>query len=146
MEVADHLALLNAILNGLSLVLLVLGWRIIRSGRQDPARRNAHRRTMLGAFGVSGVFLVSYLTRVALSGTHPYPEDAPFRGLYLAMLASHVLLAATVPFFAIGAIWLGLKQRWATHVKVVRVGLPIWLYVSLTGVGVYVMLYHVAGI
>jgi uncharacterized membrane protein YozB (DUF420 family) len=62
------------------------------------------------------------------------------------MLATHVPLAATVPFLAVAAIWLAHKQRFAQHVKVVRVALPVWLYVSVTGVGVYVMLYHVAGV
>ena len=146
MELADNLALLNAILNATSGLLLVVGWRIIKSDRNDPSRRDAHRNTMLGAFGISGIFLMSYLARVALSGTHPYPPEAPLRGLYLAMLGTHVLLAATVPFLAVGAIWMGWKKRWATHVRIVKFALPIWLYVSVTGVGVYVMLYHVAGV
>jgi len=146
MQLADQLAALNATLNALSGLLLVVGWRIIRSGRSDSAKRLQHRKAMLSAFAVSGLFLVSYLARVALSGTHPYPPDAPGRLFYLAMLATHVPLAATVPFLAVAAIWLAYKQRWAQHVKVVRVALPIWLYVSVTGVGVYVMLYHVAGV
>ncbi len=146
MELADHLAAVNATLNALSGLLLVVGWRIIKSGRNDPAKRTAHRNVMLGAFGVSGVFLLCYLARVALSGTHPYPPEAPGRLFYLVMLASHVILAATVPFLAIGAIWLGWKQRWAQHVKVVKIALPVWLYVSVTGVGVYLMLYQLAGV
>jgi putative membrane protein len=146
MQLADNLAALNATLNGLSGLLLVVGWRIIRSGRTDPAKRQQHRTAMLSAFAISGLFLMSYLARVALSGTHPYPPDAPGRLFYLAMLATHVPLAATVPFLAVAAIWLAHKQRFAQHVKVVRVALPVWLYVSVTGVGVYVMLYHVAGV
>lgn len=139
MPLADHLALLNAVLNGTSFVLLLVGWRLIRA-----QQREAHRKAMLAAFGVSAIFLVSYLTRVALSGTHTYPETAPFRSFYLVMLASHILLAATVPFFSVGAIWLALKGRFEAHKRVVRIGLPIWLYVSATGVLVYVMLYHIA--
>ena len=138
---ADKLALLNAILNATSGLCLVIGWAFIRQGQRDK-----HRLAMLSAFGISGIFLISYLIRVALSGTHPYPETAPGRGLYLAMLASHVLLAATVPFFAGGAIWAAVKQRFDLHKRLVRWGLPIWLYVSVTGVGVYLMLYQLAGV
>jgi uncharacterized membrane protein YozB (DUF420 family) len=141
MELSDSLAALNAVLNGLSGVALVIGWVLIRRG--DAA---AHKRAMLSAFGISAVFLVSYLTRVALSGTHVYPADAPGRTLYLGMLASHVVLAATVPFLAVGAIVMALKGRLEAHRKIVRFALPIWLYVSVTGVGVYIMLYHVAGV
>ena len=140
MDLNDSLALLNAVLNGTAGLFLAVGWLMIRMGNPK-----AHSAAMLGAFGISAVFLVSYLTRVAIGGTHPYPPDAPFRGLYLAMLASHVILAASVPVFAIGGIWLALKNRLATHRRLMRVGLPVWLYVSVTGVGVYVMLYHVAG-
>ena len=141
MELADNLAALNAVLNGLSGVALVVGWRMIRAGRKDE-----HRRAMLSAFGISALFLVSYLARVALSGTHPYPEDAPGRLFYLVMLASHVVLAASVPFLSVGAIVMAFKERWTAHRRLVRFALPIWLYVSVTGVGVYVMLYHVAGV
>ena len=141
METADKLAALNAVLNGLSGVALVVGWVMIRSDRKD-----AHKKAMLSAFGISALFLVSYLVRVALSGTHPYPPDAPARLFYLGMLASHVILAAFVPFLSVGAIVMAFKKRWATHKKIVKFALPIWLYVSVTGVGVYVMLYHVAGV
>lgn len=141
MELSDSLAALNAILNSLSGLALLVGWSMIRSGRAD-----AHKRAMLTAFGISAVFLVSYLARVALSGTHPYPPDAPARTLYLVMLASHVILAATVPFLAVGSIVMALKKRWSAHRKLVKFTLPIWLYVSVTGVGVYLMLYHVAGV
>ena len=140
MDLNHTLAALNATLNGTSAVLLTVGWFLAR--RHAHA---AHKKVMLTAFGVSAVFLVSYLVRVAIGGTHPYPEDAPARTFYLAMLASHVLLATTVPVFAIGAIYLGLKNRIDTHRRWMRVGLPIWLYVSVTGVGVYAMLYHLAG-
>lgn len=141
MELSDSLAALNAVLNGISGVALVVGWSMIRSGRAE-----AHKRAMLTAFGISAVFLVSYLSRVALSGTHPYPEAAPARTFYLVMLASHVVLAAFVPFLAVGSIAMALKERWSAHKRLVKFTLPIWLYVSVTGVGVYLMLYHVAGV
>lgn len=141
MELSDTLAALNAALNGLSGIALVIGWMMIRQGKAE-----SHKRAMLSAFGISAVFLVSYLTRVVLSGTHTYPPDAWGRTFYLVMLASHVILAAFVPFLAIGAIVMAFKKRFETHKKIVRFALPIWLYVSVTGVGVYVMLYHVAGV
>lgn len=141
MPLGDTLAALNASLNGLSGCLIVVGWWHVRRGNTD-----AHKKAMLGAFGVSALFLVSYLTRVAVSGTHVYPPEAPLRGFYLAMLASHVVLAALVPFLAVGSIWLALKDRISAHKRLVRFTLPIWLYVSVTGVGVYFMLYHLAGI
>lgn len=140
MDLNDTLATLNAVLNGTSGVLLVVGGLLARQHK-----REAHKKVMLSAFAVSAIFLVSYLTRVAIGGTHPYPEEAPGRMFYLVMLASHVLLAATVPFFALGGIWLGWKGRIDTHRRLMRVGLPVWLYVSVTGVGVYLMLYHYAG-
>lgn len=141
MELADQLALVNAVLNGLSFLCLVAGAVLIKSGNKD-----GHRNAMLGAFGISGVFLVSYLARVALSGTHPYPDDAPFRTFYLVLLATHVILAAFVPFLAGGAIFLAFKQRFEAHKKIVKFALPVWMYVSVTGVMVYVMLYQIAGV
>lgn len=141
MELADRLAALNATLNGLSGLMLLVGWWLIRHGN-----REGHRKAMLTAFGISAVFLISYLTRVALSGTHPYPPDAPGRSFYLIMLASHVILAATVPFGTVAAIWLAWKGKFEQHKKVVRFTLPVWLYVSVTGVLVYLMLYQLAGI
>lgn len=139
MDLNDSLAALNAVLNGTAGVLLLVGGVLARQHKRD-----AHRKVMMAAFTVSAVFLVSYLTRVAIGGTHPYPEAAPGRTFYLVMLASHVILAATVPVFAIGGIYLGLKDRIETHRKWMRIGLPIWLYVSVTGVGVYLMLYQYA--
>lgn len=136
MELADRLALLNAILNGISALLLVTGWILIRQGKQEP-----HRKVMLAAFGVSCLFLTSYATRFLLSGTHVYPPEAPGRALYLFVLATHVPLAALVPFFALRAIFLAVKQRFPEHRRLMRVGLPVWLYVSVTGVMVYGLLY-----
>jgi len=140
MDLNHTLAALNAVLNGSAGVLLTIGWWLARQGRRDT-----HKKVMLSAFGVSALFLCSYLTRVAIGGTHPYPDDAPARTFYLVMLASHVILAATVPFFAVGGIYLGWKGHIDTHRRVMRIGLPIWLYVSVTGVGVYLMLYQLAG-
>lgn len=140
MELNDRLALLNASLNGLSFLALVYGWTRVRAGD-----REGHRKAMTAAFAISVVFLISYLTRVALGGTHPYPETGSARTFYLVLLASHVILAAFVPFFAVRGIFLAVKQRFAEHRRLMRVGLPVWLYVSVTGVAVYVLLYGAMG-
>jgi putative membrane protein len=97
---------------------------------------------MLTAFGVSAFFLICYLIRVALSGIHRFPGEGFWRTAYLALLASHVTLAAVVPLLAIRAVQHGLRKRFDAHRAVVRFLFPIWMYVSVTGVIVYLMLYH----
>jgi putative membrane protein len=137
-ELGDKLAFVNALLNGTSGVLLLLGRRAIKSGDRDT-----HRRFMIATVTTSAVFLVSYLTRVALSGTHLDPHVGALHVLYYAILGTHMLLAMTVPVFAIVLLWLGTKGRYAKHRRIARWGFPIWMYVSVTGVLVYVILYHV---
>lgn len=129
----------NAALNATACVLLVLGLRFIKRGRVQ-----AHKRTMLACFAVSCVFLACYLLRRAITGDQPFPMYPPtaVRYGYYALLASHVILALFVPFLAIITIWLGLSERFATHKKLARWTYPIWLYVSVTGVLVYLMLYQ----
>jgi uncharacterized membrane protein YozB (DUF420 family) len=131
----------NATLNLVALLLLWTGRRMIRQGREV-----AHRRVMLGAFATSTVFLASYLLYHHVLGGgrrfHDYPPAA-IRNAYLAMLASHVVLAAGVPFLAVAAIWLGWRDRRAAHRRLVRWAYPIWVYVSLTGVLVYLTLYQI---
>jgi putative membrane protein len=133
---ADH-ALLNAGLNGLSGLLCGAGWLAIRR-----RARASHRRLMLSATGVSAVFLVSYLVRVALSGTHRYPGAGAWKAIYLAVLISHMLLAVVTPPLILRAIWLATRDRVEEHRQVVRWAFPIWMYVSVTGVLVYLLLYH----
>lgn len=136
-------ALFNASLNATCAVLMVLALRAIRSGFIEK-----HKRLMLTAFGVSCVFLVSYLTRYVLHNLIEGVPATPFRGTgaakvaYLTILFSHMALAAVVPVAAIRAIFLGLKSRVADHRRLVRYAYPAWLYVSVTGVIIYVMLYH----
>ncbi len=134
------LATVNALLNGLATVLLVVGFVLIKCRRED-----AHRRVMLAAFGVSVVFLICYLAY------HVWPVGAkatPFSGsgavktAYYAVLVSHIILAAAVPVLAIRTIYLGLRDRRAAHRRWARWTFPIWLYVSVTGVAIYLMLYH----
>jgi putative membrane protein len=139
-DLNDRLALLNACLNACSFVALVTGWFLIRAGR-----REAHRAAMSAALVISTLFLLSYGVRIGLHGTHPYPEGAPGRGAYLVLLASHVLLAATVPFFAFRGVYLAIRGRLEEHRRLMRLGLPVWLYVSVTGVLVYLVLYGALG-
>jgi uncharacterized membrane protein YozB (DUF420 family) len=128
----------NAGLNSLASVLLILGYRLIRARREE-----AHQRTMLTAFGVSVAFLVCYVIYHLAVGSVRFSGPQPVRVVYLVILATHVVLAAAVPFLAIGTIYLGLKDRRSAHRKLARWTFPIWLYVSITGVVIYVMLYHI---
>jgi putative membrane protein len=137
MEVANSLAALNACLNGASAVCIFLGWRAIEARQQDR-----HKKLMLAAVTFSGLFLASYLTRFALSGAHRYPVDDWTRTLYLTILTSHTILAATVPFLVFVAVRRALKGQLEKHRAVVKYALPIWGYVSVTGVVIYLMLYH----
>jgi uncharacterized membrane protein YozB (DUF420 family) len=129
---------LNAMLNGSSFVFLVAGWFAIRSGNTS-----FHRACMVSAFTASGVFLVSYLIRFAISGAHKYPGDGLDKTIYLVILATHSLLALVVLPMVIRSLWLGWKGRYAEHRRIARWTFPIWVYVSITGVTVYVLLYHV---
>jgi putative membrane protein len=137
MKLGDSLAALNAILNGLAFILLFSGWRAIRAKKIQ-----IHRKLMGSAFAISILFLISYLTRLYLTGTHRYPGTGAMRTLYLCILLTHTLLAVTVPFLAGRTIYLALKGRIEKHRKIARITLPIWMYVSATGVVIYLMLYR----
>jgi len=127
--------LVNASLNGLSAVLLTAAYVCIRQRRV-----RSHRALMLGALGVSTVFLVSYLTGHAIHGATRFPNQSPWRMVYLMILASHTILAvATVPLVIL-ALRLALRRRWASHHRLATWTLPIWVYVSVTGVIIYLML------
>ena len=136
MSVQD-LPTVNAVLNCTSAVLLGLGYHCIR--RRQVA---AHRACMLGAFAVSVLFLVSYLTYHAQVGSVRFPGTGTLRVLYLTILVSHSLLAAVVPPLAVLTVYRALRGQVDRHRRVARWTLPIWLYVSVTGVVVYLMLYH----
>ncbi len=139
MSFGEALAPLNALLNASAGTLLFLGWRAIRRGD-----RQLHRRLMIAAVSVSALFLASYLTRVALTGTHRFPGEGWLRGLYLAILVSHTLLAVAAAPMALRSLFLGVKGRVDDHRRIARVTFPVWLYVSVTGVVVYLLLYQVA--
>jgi putative membrane protein len=136
-ETGATLALCNAIMNGSSALLLLGGWMAIRRRRPD-----VHWKFMAAAFVVSCLFLVSYVTRVLVSGTHKYPGTGPWKTIYLAVLITHMILAITVPPLALRTLFLARKKRYAEHKSIVRFTWPIWMYVSVTGVVVYVLLYH----
>ena len=127
----------NALLNGTAAALLVTGFLLIRSGR-----REAHRRTMTAAFACSVLFLVSYLVYHFEAGSVRYQGTGAARTVYLSILLTHTLLAAVVPFLAVATLVLALKGRFDAHRRLARVTLPVWLYVSVTGVVIYLMLYH----
>jgi putative membrane protein len=141
MNLGEVLPPVNASLNATSAVLLVLAWRAIRAGN-----RERHQALVLSALAVSALFLVGYLTRVALTGTHRFPGQGALRAGYLLLLGSHtVLAAAIVPLIGM-ALWNVWKGRIDAHRRIARFAMPAWLYVSVTGVLVYVMLYWVAPI
>ena len=128
---------LNACLNALSAVLLVLGYMAIRRGD-----RKTHERYMLSALTSSTVFLISYLIYHWRVGSVPFQGQGPIRTVYFAILITHTILAATVPFLAGITLFRALKQYFPRHKAIARWTLPIWLYVSVTGVIVYLMLYQ----
>jgi putative membrane protein len=127
----------NAGLNGLSAVLLLLGFRAIRRGD-----RAAHKRLMLGAVATSVLFLASYLTYHAQVGSVRFTGEGPVRILYFGILLTHTFLAAAVPALASYLLIMAFAGRFDRHKAVARWALPLWLYVSVTGVVIYVMLYH----
>lgn len=136
MTVGD-LPAVNATLNAIAATLLVIGYVLIRRGR--IAR---HRQVMLAAFATSALFLVSYLVYHANVGSRPFPGTGPIRTIYFVILITHVVLAAAILPMALLTLGYGLRGRYARHVPIARWTLPIWLYVSVTGVIVYLMLYH----
>jgi uncharacterized membrane protein YozB (DUF420 family) len=97
---------------------------------------------MVAAFVVSAIFLVSYLTYHAIAGSVPFRGQGIVRPVYFSILISHVVLAAAVPVLAIRMFFLAWKGRWEAHRRLGRITLPVWLYVSVTGVVIYAMLYH----
>ena len=132
-----NLPALNAVLNASSAFLLVVGYRLIRRGKIV-----AHRKTMIAAFAVSVLFLISYLIYHAQVGSVRFQKTGALRTVYLSILFTHTVLAALVPFLAIITLYRGLKRNDSGHRRIARWTLPIWLYVSVTGVVVYLMLYQ----
>ncbi len=127
----------NAILNGTAAVLIVAGIYLVKSGRQ-----RAHRVVMISAVVASSLFLVSYLTYHAHIGSKHFPGRGLARNIYFAILLTHTVLAAVVVPMVLVTLSRGLKGRFDRHRPIARWTYPVWLYVSVTGVVIYVMLYH----
>lgn len=128
---------LNAALNGTSAVLLTLGYLFIRRKKVD-----LHKACMVSAFVISTLFLVSYLIYHYHAGSKPFPGEGWTRPLYFAILISHVILATVTLPLSIVTLARGVRGRFEKHRSIARWALPIWLYVSVTGVVVYLMLYR----
>lgn len=135
MDTTD-LPTLNALLNATSGLLLSAGYVMIRRGRID-----AHRRCMLAACTASVLFLISYVIYHLDVGSVPYTGQGGARVFYFAVLISHIILAAAIAPLAIITVMHALRERFDRHRRIARWTLPIWLYVSVTGLIVYVMLY-----
>lgn len=132
-----HLPTVNAALNATAAILLVTGYILIRQGRKE-----AHRKVMLSAFATSVLFLVCYLMYHFQAGSVRFQKQGTIRTVYLAVLLSHTVLAAAVPVLAIVTLRRALAGKYALHRTIARITLPVWLYVSVTGVVVYWMLYR----
>lgn len=134
----------NAGLNALSAIFLTGGYISIRRGRQD-----AHRRWMIAAFTTSALFLASYLTYhgyvawVLGRGPTRFLEPTWFRPYYLAILLTHTVLAALILPMVLATLWLALRGRFERHRKLARWTWPIWMYVSVSGVAIYLLLYQI---
>ncbi|HEY3044407.1 MAG TPA: DUF420 domain-containing protein [Vicinamibacterales bacterium] len=127
----------NASLNALSGILLLTGYVMIRTRRIQQ-----HRRCMIAAFITSSVFLICYIVYHAQVGSVPFTRQGLVRPMYFTILVTHVTLAATVVPLALVTLTRGLKGRYPQHIRIARWTFPIWLYVSVTGVLVYVLLYQ----
>lgn len=136
--IAVHdLPAINAFLNATAAVLLVCGYALIRRGQVQN-----HKRVMIAAFVTSCAFLTCYIIYHVQVGSVRFPHTGPIRTVYLSILATHTVLAATVPVLAIITLSRALARKFDKHRKIARWTLPIWLYVSVTGVVVYLMLYR----
>lgn len=133
----SSLPTLNALLNFVALILLVWGYLQIRAKRVK-----AHKRLMVSAFMVSILFLASYVTYRTLGEEKRFTGQGLVRPIYFFILITHVTLAATVPFLAARTLYLGLRGRINAHRRIARITLPIWIYVSVTGVLVYFFLFQ----
>jgi putative membrane protein len=136
MSVTD-LPAVNATLNGIATVLLLSGYVLVRKKRFEQ-----HRRVMLAAFGTSVLFLISYVTYHANAGSRSFQGQGPIRTLYFTILITHIILAAVIVPLALVTLSRGLSRKYDRHRAIAKWTLPIWLYVSVTGVVVYLMLYQ----
>lgn len=127
---------MNAAFNAAAALLLLDGFRLVKKG--DVA---GHKRRMLAACCASGAFLAGYVVYHAIAGSTKYGGEGPLRTIYLSILLTHTVLAMSLVWFVPRTLWLGLKDRRDAHRRIARWAFPIWLYVSVTGVVIYLMLY-----
>ncbi len=137
MELSD-LPAVNACLNGASTVLLTLGYIFIKRGARD-----AHRNCMVGAVITSAVFLTCYLIYHYSAGRTDFLNPRWFRPIYIVILVTHIILAMAIVPMVLTTVFLAIRQRWEAHKKVARWTWPIWMYVSVTGVLIYLLLYQI---
>jgi uncharacterized membrane protein YozB (DUF420 family) len=133
----SELPALNATLNGTAAVLLSIGWILIKRGRWT-----AHRAVMIAAFCTSVLFLISYVTYHAQVGSVRFTKPGAIRAVYFTILVTHVILAIVIVPMALVTLSRGLSKRFDRHRAIARWTFPLWMYVSVTGVVVYLMLYH----
>ncbi|HEX5107883.1 MAG TPA: DUF420 domain-containing protein [Vicinamibacterales bacterium] len=136
MSITD-LPLLNASLNALATVFLLTGYAFIRRGRTEP-----HKRCMLAALATSTAFLVSYVIYHSQAGSKPFAGTGALRVVYFVILGTHIPLAAAIVPLALLTAFRGLRGQFDRHVRIAVWTFPLWLYVSVTGVIIYLMLYH----
>ncbi len=138
-EISD-LPTVNATLNGIACCFLVAGYCFVKQGRTQ-----SHKRCMIAAFSISILFLISYLTYRFAGAEKKFGGQGWIRPVYFFILITHIVLAASVPILATRTLYLGLKGRWDAHKKWARWTFPIWVYVSITGVLVYLLLFVIFG-
>lgn len=136
MQISD-LPVVNASLNAVAAVFLVSGYVLIRRGH-----RQSHERCMLGALASSALFLTCYVIYHAKTGSRPFEGEGAVRVVYFLILATHVTLAAVILPMALATAARGWRSQFDRHVRIARWTLPVWLYVSVTGVVIYLMLYR----
>lgn len=133
----EDLSTVNAVLNLVCLLFLLNGYRHIKAGRREQ-----HKRSMIAAFTTSTLFLISYLFYHANVGSIPFQGEGWSRPVYFTILISHIILAALIVPMAVITLLRGLRGSYDLHKKIATKTFPIWVYVSVTGVLVYLMLYH----
>ena len=136
-ELIAELPAVNATLNGISAILLTTGYLLIRRGHVV-----LHKRCMIAALVSSALFLTSYVIYHLHTGSRPFAGQGAIRVIYFAILLTHVVLAAVIVPLALVTATRGLRSQFDRHVRIARWTLPLWLYVSVTGVVIYVMLYQ----